>query len=377
MKRILILSFMVSVLFTLSAGAQSLRATVKQIKSLRNVSFTEVVKFKFSFQDEFSLDTLNSKMFIVTGEPQIGGYYKIDGHQQQYLFDGNKSISLNLKDKTYRMSKQAIVNQFTRSLLYWQKQMEAYLKSPAKIKQLKDTMISKVVYNYFMVTRKDTVQKNEHIHDLVYLVTDKRTYLPVLIKSDFKGFANDGALIGAIEQHSFTNYKLNQKNFPDLSETKVPDGFKLPVKSIKPVPLAIGTKAPQIDLQDATGNTFDLGRLKNKTVLLNFALLGCPHCINSAQMLNRLYDKFKGHNFEIISIYQLKNDHHEGISKFDKKFNINYPSYTTGNDAEKIYRFQGYPYFFLIDKQGHIAQAYEGFYLDLEKELTDKIESIK
>jgi thiol-disulfide isomerase/thioredoxin len=118
-------------------------------------------------------------------------------------------------------------------------------------------------------------------------------------------------------------------------------------------------------------------QLKGRVVLLNFALLGCPHCINSAQMLTRLHEKFKNRGVAIISIYELRNDGQAAISKFDNRFTIQYPSYTTNDAARSSYHFQGYPYFYLIDKQGNIVQGYEGFYERLEKELTDKINGIR
>jgi hypothetical protein len=132
--------------------------------------------------------------------------------------------------------------------------MELYLRSPSNIQQLKDTVIDKTVYNHFLVTLLDTIQKNERVHDLVNIVTDKTTFLPFIVRTDFKGFSDDGALIGAVEEHRFEDYHKNEKSFPDLSAAKVPEGFTLPVKAAALPPLALGTIAPRVSLQDAPVN---------------------------------------------------------------------------------------------------------------------------
>jgi|GEM_PF-2055620 hypothetical protein len=70
------------IIFALSANAQSLTAISQKIKSLHNAGFTEVVKFKFSFQDEASVDTFKTQILIVPDEKQIGSYYKIAGKKR-------------------------------------------------------------------------------------------------------------------------------------------------------------------------------------------------------------------------------------------------------------------------------------------------------
>lgn len=377
MKNLSALSSLAVLLFAFNARAQSLQETVKKIKSLHTVSFTELVKFKLSFQDDFSIDTLKSQTVLVPQEPQIGGYYQIKAKKDTYIFNGNKSIHLDSRDSTFYLATESEKNQFTRSLLYWNKKIETYLKSPSKIKQLKDTVIDNTAYYHFLITLADSIKNNERVHDFVVIVTDKKTQLPFIINYDFKGIANDGAKIGVIEQHLFRDYKINEKNFPKLSDAKVPENYKMPPPKVTLPPMPTGTKAPHLNLQNLTGKAFDIDQLKGKVVLLNFSLLDCPHCINSEQMLTRLNEKYKDTDFQIISIYQKRLDKQDAISKFDAKFNVKYPSYITEDPAKELYNLNGYPCFFLLDKSGYITQVSEGFYAGLEKELTDKINSIK
>ena len=141
--------------------------------------------------------------------------------------------------------------------------------------------------------------------------------------------------------------------------------------------LTKGTLPPKINLYDEARANLNLEKLKGKLVLLSFTTLGCPHAINSVQMLTKLNEQYKNSELAIISIYQLGSSDQKSIAKFNNKMKIKYPSYTTESTAEDIYHLQGYPNFYLLDKQGTIVQGYGGFYASLEKEIMDKIDSIK
>src|SRR4051812_40962804 len=98
MKKLLLLVIICACITNLNA--QSLTSTVKKLKGLHNVSYTDILKFKFYFQDEPSIDTLKVRMVVAADEPQIGGYYKIAEKGDIFLFDGDKAIHLNLIDTT-------------------------------------------------------------------------------------------------------------------------------------------------------------------------------------------------------------------------------------------------------------------------------------
>jgi cytochrome oxidase Cu insertion factor (SCO1/SenC/PrrC family) len=358
-------------------NAQNLASTVQKIKELHNVTYTDILKFKISYQDEPSVDTLKVQVVASASEPQIGGYYKIADKTDVFLFDGDKTINLNLIDTTYKISKNATLSQLTRNLLYWRKEMEKYLKTPSRIKLRKDTLINKVIYYQFLVKSLDTIIKNKHVYSFVNIIINKKTNLPYMLKRYDNALMDDGALMGFTEEHTFKSYLINKPNFPDLSNAVTPANFKLPVNKKKLPMFTNGVQPPKINLYDAAGNNFDLEKLKGKIVLLSFTTLGCPHAFNSVQMLTKLNKEYKNSEFAVISIYQLGSNDKKAIAKFTNKMNIKYPSYTTESTAEDIYHLQGYPDFYLLDKQGIIAQGYDGFYAGLEKEIKDKIESLK
>lgn len=373
-RLILILSF---ILCVSEMHAQSLQRTSDRIKSTGNISFTEIVKFKLSFQDDFSIDTF--KVFVTRKpvERQIGGYYLIRGKTDIYAYDGTKSIWLNFSDSTYKVTAQAVGSQYTRTLLYWQKEINRYLKIPSKITRLADTSICKTNYCRFLVMLADSIQKGKRVYNMINVITQQASGLLYQIRSEWNGFADDGAYMGMIEEHTFKDYQFNKPGFPDLSTATAPAGFKLPAKKQRVYMLSAGTQTPEMKLTDPSGKSFDLASLRGRIVLLNFTTDGCPHCVNAAEMLKRLYKQHRNEGLEIVSVYQRDFNSVNAITRFDAKNDIKYPSYLAEKETADRYHINGYPNFYLLDKTGAIVQAYEGFYATLEQEINDKLEGIK
>jgi thiol-disulfide isomerase/thioredoxin len=369
------LTTLIFLLATASLYAQVLKKATQKIRSSKNISYTDIVQTKFSFQEDFSADTLRSNLFLKPGAPLTRSYYLLKGSHNTYAFDGNKMIGLNLTDSTYYVQKESVDGQNTRTLLYWAETMDKLSGLPsAKIIQLPDTIINNTTYTNIRVTESDTIENNERLYTLTNLIIDKQTSLPLHIIRRLKGHSDDGSIIGMTEIHTYSNYKLDQTSFPDLSVALIPKFFKLPVKRVPAKFLSNGTIAPAIKAYDLLGNTFDLEKLKGKTVLLNFSLIGCPHCVGAAQMLNRLHDKYKEAGLVIINIYPI--DEKEVIGRFDKAQNVKTNSYTSDRAVQKIYPYDGYPSFYLLDKAGLVAQSYNGYYKALELEIIGEIQSL-
>ncbi len=373
-KKFIGLSFFL-LLGLLEANAQTLQKSAQNIRSYKNISYTDIVRTKFHFQDDFSVDTLSTHLLLVAKEPFEGGYYSVKGAKSSYAFDGNKLVNLNFTDSTYRIEKDSQGGQNTRTLLYWAKNIDKLLKLPStKIKQLQDTIIHKTSYTNIQITVKDTIVNGKRQYQATHFILDQKSKLPIHIIRKMEGNADDGSYFQLTETHSYSDYKFNSKDFPDLSVAVIPTYFRVPPKQIPAVFLPNGTPAPFIKAFDLSGKAFDLEQLKGKMVLINFSLIGCPHCVGAAQMLNRLHDKYKEKGLVIVNIYPL--DQKEAIVKFDNRENVKTQSYTSERAVQQAYPFDGYPSFYLLDKKGMVAQSYNGFYKELELALIEKIESI-
>ncbi|WP_316846277.1 TlpA disulfide reductase family protein [Pedobacter psychrodurus] len=357
------------------ANAQLLEKSAQKILSLKNLRYIDIVQTKFSFQDDYYADTIKSEVIIKGRSKSDEGYFYLKAKDATYAFDGNKLVVLYLKDSTYIVEKESVNGQNTRTILYWAKQMAKLSKSiPNKVKQLGDTTINNIPYHNIRITQTDTIINKASSYSIYNFIVDKKNGLPVYITHKFLGEADDGSAFGLVETHTYSNYTLNQKQFSDLSTASIPNYFKPPAKR-KPVQfLENGVAAPTLIANDADGKKLNIDELKGKTVLINFSLIGCPHCVGAAQMLNRLNEKYKDKNVVIINVYPI--DKTDVIAKFDQKQNVKTISYTSDRSVQINYPFDGYPSFYLIDKEGNIADSYNGFYKELETKIMQKIERI-
>ncbi|MBT2559788.1 TlpA family protein disulfide reductase [Pedobacter sp. ISL-68] len=359
--------------FSGDACAQFLVKSSEKIKSLKNISYTDIVETKFSFQEDFYADTLRS--YISFQDRFADGRFFLKGRDISYSFDGNRLVMLNFKDSTYNVEKDKVLNQDTRTLAYWATKMQ---KLSAKMRvdrrEYQDTIINGMQFANIRIVESDTIDNSEHFYNISNYIIDKTTKFPIKIISRFKGRGDDGTVFGLIEIHNYSKFVINKKKFPDLSNTSIPSHFKLPVSRQPVVFLANGTIAPTLHARDLTGLELDAKKQKGKILLINFSLIGCPHCVGAAQMLNRINEKYLGKDLVILNIYPI--DTPEAILKFDLKENVKTSSYTSDRSIQKAFPFDGYPSFYLIDKQGRIAQSYDGFYKELEDQITKMIESL-
>jgi len=353
--------------------AQIIQASIQQIKSSKNISYTDIVRTKFSFQEDFVADTLSSYIMPVGKESQTGGCYLIKARNHAYAFDGSKLISLNLEDSTYKIQQESVSGQNTRSLLYWTNVLQKSVNQPDQVRLLPDTLIDNIFYAHVKIIDYDSIAHNERVYLITDFVVDKKAKLPFQINRQMRGLTDDGSILSLIENHNYSTYRLNQRDFPDLSVAKIPDYFKLYVRGIPVKPLPNGTLAPPLTMHDLTGNELQLTHFREKFVLLDFSLIGCPHSAAAVQMLNRLHDKY-GNQLAILNIYP--NDPSEVIQQFDEREKVRTTSVTCKKTAQQDFPINGYPSFYLLDGDGVVVQSYSGFFKDLESLLIDDIESL-
>lgn len=370
MKKLLFIA--VLSLLSVNVRSQVLEKSLQAIKKYKNISYDDVLKFQFSFQDSANIDTTHVQLTQMPNEPQIGGYFKLTNKAETQTFDGNKTIELILDDSTYRVNNDAVTSQYSRNLLYWTRQLDKYLKTPLKIKHLPDTVINNTAYYHVNVTVYDSVKNKERIFDHVSLAIDKKTFLPYSIKDNITGFDDAGTALDLLEEHTFKNYQLNPEGFPDLSVATIPGYFKLPVRKIY-TPLANGTKAPHINLYNLAGHPYPFENFKGKTILLSFDFVGCPHCIDAEQTLKKLREKYKNSDIIIAILYPI--DKKEAVLKHNTNSKITIASYTTERAVRGLYPYDGYPAFYVVNKEGNIAGNYCGYTNDLEDKLTGMIDN--
>ena len=111
--------------------------------------------------------------------------------------------------------------------------------------------------------------------------------------------------------------------------------------------------APDLALNDQSGEKISLSALKGKVVLLDFWGVWCGPCRQKLPKTQDIHDKFKDKPLAVIGIHSSFRT--EGMTDFIDQENI---TFLIGIDPGHIaddYSVNGWPTYYLIDKQGRIA----------------------
>lgn len=122
-----------------------------------------------------------------------------------------------------------------------------------------------------------------------------------------------------------------------------------------------GTKFYDFHLQDQKGNMVSLSDFRNKVIIVDLYFTGCSGCAQLARAIKPVIRQFKNNpnvSFVSICVDKTKGMFLKAVESeiYSEKTSVNL--YTNGDgldhDLIKYYGFQGFPQFFLIDKQGKI-----------------------
>ncbi len=152
--------------------------------------------------------------------------------------------------------------------------------------------------------------------------------------------------------NSFTKLdKGLMKKYPDSDFTK---DFHTKVEAMSK--LAVGSYAPDIDLENPDGKKIALKSLRGKVVLIDFWASWCKPCRMENPNVVRLYKEYNSKGFEVygVSLDKSKED-------WVKAINADGLTWTHVSDlgfwqssVVKLYNITGIPQTFLIDKEGKI-----------------------
>ncbi len=209
----------------------------------------------------------------------------------------------------------------------------------------------------------------------MHLFIDKISGMPdcIIIKSRNTTYG-DGISTYYWESR-YLDYKFNQNNI-DIASMTIPKGFHLP-KEQPALPkeqtdlLALGSIAPNWSLYTADDKKISLTQLKGKVLLLDFFFIGCGGCMLSLKPLNKIHEIFK--NKDVAMVSMAFRDSKKSVMEFTNNYNLKYPICINAEDVCKAYHVNGYPTFYIIDKEGKIENVIVGYSEGFEEKITSII----
>ena len=135
--------------------------------------------------------------------------------------------------------------------------------------------------------------------------------------------------------------------------------------------LAEGSAVPECTLQGLDGTVTSLSEIsKNGPALLAFFKISCPTCQFTFPFLERLS---KNSTLQVIGISQ---DDADGTNEFRKVFGISFPTLldtaANGYQASNAFGISNVPSFFVVETDGTVSAAEQGFTKPLLDELGER-----
>ena len=131
--------------------------------------------------------------------------------------------------------------------------------------------------------------------------------------------------------------------------------------SSRPTTVKIGETAPEIDLPSMTGEQITLSKLKGQPVLVNFWATWCGPCRQEFPSLVRKYKQYKDQGFVVIGVNTEDENTDEGVLTFMRNTLVNFPIVRDRDlKLEKMYRINGLPTSFFIDRKGIVRDIVVG-----------------
>lgn len=134
------------------------------------------------------------------------------------------------------------------------------------------------------------------------------------------------------------------------------------------VPMAVNFEAPELALQNLTGETESLADYRGQVVLVNNWATWCPPCKAEMPTLVAYYNKHAAEGFSIIAIEA--GEPAETVRQFVKDYGMNFSVWLDpGGEALKAFRNGTLPNSYVIDRTGIVRLAWTG---EISMEMLEK-----
>ncbi len=118
----------------------------------------------------------------------------------------------------------------------------------------------------------------------------------------------------------------------------------------------IGEQARDFTFVDLEENEISLSDFYGeKVVFVNIWATWCPSCRKELPTIQRLYEKFRGDDFEVLAV-SIDAAGRKAVAPYMKKHRYTFPALLdTAGSVQLLYGTTGVPESFIIDKKGRVA----------------------
>ena len=124
--------------------------------------------------------------------------------------------------------------------------------------------------------------------------------------------------------------------------------------------IQVGFPAPNFTFPDLNGQQVSLSDHRGKVVLVNIWATWCAPCRQEMPSMQKLYEKFRGENFEILAV-SVDSTGRDAVASFMRKLNLTFPALLDPKGAiGPLYGATGVPESIIIDDEGIVVQKIIG-----------------